>query len=180
MASSASVLTKWRPGEDPQLNLFGQLKRIARQWLDGYLRCKGGTYPAQLKYKMLADMASDRIVAGITRAFVGERPIKVVLDPYNPEGSTAHVNFTTSKPDRWEADPRRCHLVEIKGYRREDAKAKKEAMDTYWIPGVNHLGTHGRWAFAELTDVWRIGADFEQKVAGEFDAMIGCFLPENR
>ena len=30
------VLTKWRdPGEDPKLHLFGQLKRIARQWLDG-------------------------------------------------------------------------------------------------------------------------------------------------
>src|SRR2546425_4587030 len=38
------VLTKWRePGEDPKLNLFGQLKRIARQWLDGYLVCEGGT-----------------------------------------------------------------------------------------------------------------------------------------
>jgi type III restriction enzyme len=28
-------------------NLFNQLKRIAREWLDGgYLRCTGGTYPA--------------------------------------------------------------------------------------------------------------------------------------
>ena len=49
-----------------KLHLFGQLKRIARQWLDGYLVCKGGTYPAQLKYKMLADMACERITAGIT------------------------------------------------------------------------------------------------------------------
>ncbi len=36
--------------------------------------------------------------------FVGERPIKAVLDPYNPTGSTAHVNFNTSKTDRWETD----------------------------------------------------------------------------
>lgn len=35
-------------------------------------------------------------------------------------------------------------IVEIKGYRREDAKEKKSTMDTYWIPGVNHLGTHGQ------------------------------------
>src|SRR5574337_833196 len=35
------VLTKWRdPGDDPKLHLFGQLKRIARQWIDGYLICK--------------------------------------------------------------------------------------------------------------------------------------------
>jgi type III restriction enzyme len=79
--TSHLVLTKWRdPGEDPKLHLFGQLKRIARQWLEGYLVCKGGTYPAQLKYKMLADMACERITAGITRAFVGERPI-IDLNP---------------------------------------------------------------------------------------------------
>ena len=63
--------------------------------------CKGGTYPAQLKYKMLADMACERITAGITRALVGSRPIKAVLDPYNPAGSTAHVNFNTSKTERY-------------------------------------------------------------------------------
>jgi type III restriction enzyme len=222
------VLYKWRPGEDPQLNLFGQLKRIAKQWLDGYLRCKGGTYPAQLKYKTLADMACEKIVHGITRATVGKGQIRVTLDPYNPVGSTAHVNFTTSSPSRWQTDPQRCHLnwivldsgwegefcrvaekhkrvhayvknrslglevpyrygsetrrylpdfvvlvddghgkddllrlvVEIKGYRREDAKAKKETMDTYWIPGVNNLGTHGRWAFAEFTDAFQIESGF--------------------
>ncbi len=32
-------------------------------------------------------------------------------------------------------------VVEIKGYRGEDAKEKKATMDTYWVPGVNHLGT---------------------------------------
>jgi len=47
--TSYLVLNKWRdPGEDPKLHLFGQLKRIAKQWLDTYLICKGGTYPAQL------------------------------------------------------------------------------------------------------------------------------------
>jgi type III restriction enzyme len=244
--TSYLVLNKWRdPGEDPRLNLFGQLKRIAKQWLDDCLVCKGGTYPAQLKYKMLADMACNKIVAGITRAFVGARPIKAVLDPYNPVGSTAHVRFNTSKTLRWEAAAERCHInwvvldsewegefcrvaeahprvrayvknqglglnvpyrfgsetrtyipdfivrvddghgeddllnlvVEIKGYRGEDAKEKKSTMDTYWIPGVNRLGTYGRWAFAEFTGVYEIESDFAAKVAGRFDDMIrqaGC------
>ncbi len=235
------VLTKWRdPGEDPKLHLFGQLKRIARQWLDGYLVCKGGTYPAQLKYKMLADMACERITAGIIRKFVGQRPIMVLLDSYNSTGSTSHVNFNTSKIDRWETDARRCHLnwvildsdwegefcrvveshprvrayvknhnlgfevpyrygsesrkylpdfivlvddghgdkdllhliVEIKGYRREDAKEKKATMENYWVPGVNHLGAYGRWAFAEFTEVYQIEADFKAKVESEFNQMI--------
>ena len=47
-------------------------------------------------------------------------------------------------------------IVEIKGYRLEDAKEKKATMDTYWVPGVNHLGRFGRWAFAEFTDVFQL------------------------
>jgi type III restriction enzyme len=239
--TSHLVNTKWRDGNgDPQLHLFGQLKRIARQWLDEYLVCKGGTYPAQLVYKSLADQACEKITAGITRSLVGSNPIKATLDPYNPTGSTANVNFNTSKTERYETSSRLCHvnwaildsdwegefcrvaeshpkvlayvknhnlglevpyrfmaesrryrpdfiilmddgngpdnplhlIVEIKGFRGEDARAKKETMDVYWIPGVNNLGTHGRWAFAEFTDVWQIEADFATKVAGEFNKMI--------
>jgi len=72
---------------------------------------------------------------------------------------------------RGEADP--LHLVvEIKGYRREDAKEKKATMETHWVPGVNNLGTYGRWAFAEFTDVYQIDDQFQAKVASTFDAMI--------
>jgi type III restriction enzyme len=235
------LYTKWRdPGEEAKLHLFGQLKRITKQWLDDCLVCKGGTYPAQLMYQELADMACERITAGITRSELGKRPIKAVLDPYNPAGSTRHVNFNTSKTDRWETDARRCHInwiildsdweaefcrvaeshpkvkcyvknhnlgleapyrygsetrryipdfivlvddghgddnllhliVEIKGYRREDAKEKKSTMDTYWVPGVNNLGSYGRWAFAEFTEVYQIESDFAKKVESEFNKMI--------
>ena len=47
-------------------------------------------------YQELADMACNRITAAITRQFLGERPIKALLDPYNPTGSTQHVRFNTS------------------------------------------------------------------------------------
>lgn len=235
------LYTKWRdPGEDAKLHLFGQLKRITKEWLDTCLVCKGGTYPAQLMYQELADRACERITAGITRALVGERPIKAMLDAYNPSGSTSHVNFNTSKKDRWETDARRCHvnwvildsdwegefcrvaethpkvmayvknhnlglevpyrygsetrkyipdfivkvddgkgendllnlIVEIKGYRREDAKEKKSTMETYWVPGVNNLKSYGRWAFAEFTEVYQIESDFNAKVEAEFNKMI--------
>jgi type III restriction enzyme len=63
-------------------------------------------------------------------------------------------------------------IVEIKGYRREDAKEKKSTMDTYWVPGVNHPGAYGRWAFAEFTDLYQIQADFKAKVESEFNQMI--------
>lgn len=241
--TSHLVLTKYRdPGEEPKLYLFGQLKRIAKQWIDGSLKCLGGTYPAQLKYKLLADMACEKIIAGITQRFVGEKPIEAVLDPYNPTGSTAHVNFNTSKTLRWRTDERRCHVnwaildskwegefcrvvenhpkvrsyiknhnlglevpyrfgsenrryrpdfvvrvddghgdddllnlvVEIKGYRGEDAVVKKTTMDTYWVPGVNHLKTYGRWAFVELKDVYAMQSEFADKIREDFDKMIGA------
>jgi type III restriction enzyme len=242
------LFTKWRdPGEEPKLHLFGQLKRITRQWLDEHLVCQGGTYPAQLMYQSLADMACERITAGITRSLMGENPVKALLDPYNPTGSTMHVSFNTSKTDRWETDSRRCHInwvvldsdweaefcrvaeqhpkvkayvknhnlglevpyrygsetrtyipdfivlvddghgeddllhliVEIKGYRREDAKEKKSTMETYWMPGVNRLGTYGRWAFAEFTEVYQIQSDFTAKVAGEFEKMVQSVMEKS-
>ena len=242
------LYTQWRdPGEEPKLHLFGQLKRITREWLDNHLECKGGTYPALLMYQELADMACNKITAAITRQFLGERPIKALLDPYNPSGSTQHVRFNTSKPDRWETSSRHCHInwvvldsdweaefcrvaeahpkvrayvknhglgfevpyrygsetrkylpdfivliddgkglddllrlvVEIKGYRREDAREKKSTMDTYWVPGVNHLGTYGRWAFAEFTDVFQMQDDFAAKVKDAFEKMVGGFVDAN-
>ena len=70
-----------------------------------------------------------------------------------------------------EDDP--LHLVvEIKGYRREDAKEKKATMETYWVPGVNNDGQHGRRAFDEFTEVDQIESDFKAKVESEFNKMI--------
>jgi len=226
------LYNKYRdPGEEPKLHLFGQLKRITKQWLDGgYLRCTGGTNPAQLIYQEIADMACERIKTAITEATIGDRPIKAILDAYNPTGSTSHVSFTTSKPTLWQTDPRRCHInwvvcdsdweaefcrvaeahpsvrayvknhnlglevpylhgstprkylpdfvvqiddgqpdllnliVEIKGYRGEDAKEKASTMRTYWVPGVNNLGNFGRWAFVEFTAVFEIEAEFNKLI----------------
>jgi type III restriction enzyme len=68
-------------------------------------------------------------------------------------------------------------VVEIKGYRREDAKEKKATTDTYWVPAVNNLRTLGRWAFAELTEIYQIDADFKAKVESEFNAMLAGASP---
>jgi len=51
-------------------------------------------------------------------------------------------------------------------------KDKQATMETYWIPGVNNLGTHGRWAFAEFGDVYQSEADFKAKVEEAFQRMV--------
>ncbi len=239
------LYSKWRdPGEEPKLHLFGQLKRIVKQWLDTCLICKGDTYPAMLMYRQLADQACEYIHAGINSAAGEGKGVRALLDPYNPTGSTAHVRFNTSRPERWdtrgpppknhvnwvmldsdweaelcriaEAHPKvvaytknhnlglevpyrhesesRRYLpdfilrvddgrgaddllylvVEVKGYRREDAKMKKLTMNSYWIPGVNQLQTYGRWAFAELDDVYAMEKDFEAKLKAQFNHLISA------
>lgn len=44
-------------------------------------------------------------------------------------------------------------MVEIKGFRGEDAKDKKLTMESRWVPTVNNLGAFGRWAFVECRKV---------------------------
>jgi len=68
-------------------------------------------------------------------------------------------------------------VVEIKGRRREDAKEKAETMRTYWVPGVNHLGTYGRWATAEFTDAYAIEAEFTATIEEEIGRLLDLAAP---
>jgi type III restriction enzyme len=63
-------------------------------------------------------------------------------------------------------------VVEIKGYRREDAREKSNTMRTYWIPGVNNAKTYGRWAFAEFKEIYEMEAEFKAKVQEQFEKMV--------
>jgi type III restriction enzyme len=221
------MYTRFRDhGEEPPLHLFGQIKRVVREWLDGgYLVCQGGAKPGQIMYREMAEQASERIYLACQRQEHGEKRVKAILDAYNPKGSTRHVSFTTSKP-LYRTSPQKCHVnyvvtdseweaelarvleshpkvrayvknqgmqldvpyragstprkyvpdfivkvddgredllnlvLETKGYRRSDEQLKAETMQRLWVPGVNNLGTFGRWAFEEFTDVFEIEEAF--------------------
>ena len=79
---------------------------------------------------------------------------------YGSEARTYLPDFIVLVDDGRGEDDLLHLVVEIKGYRREDAKEKKATMDTYWVPGINRSGAYGRWAFAEFTDVYTIGDEF--------------------
>ena len=57
-------------------------------------------------------------------------------------------------------------IIEIKGFRGEDAREKKNTMEAYWLPGVNSLGDYGRWAFAEFTEFYNIEREFQELIKG--------------
>lgn len=242
-----------KPGEQATNTLFKNARRLVKQWMKECLTCVGDTYPAQLRYPELLDLACQRMIAGIVHTGLQqERMVLAVTDPYNPIGSTAHLAFNTSKDDLWETAANKCHInyvvldssweaelcrvierhdlvkayvknhslgfevpyemggskhiyipdfilriddgqtlqqpdasgelvevpdylnliVEVKGYRGEDAKQKKLTMDSYWIPGVNQLNKYGRWAFVELTDLYAMQDDFEQKLSEALNCAI--------
>ena len=55
-------------------------------------------------------------------------------------------------------------VIEIKGFRGADAQIKAETMSAMWVPAVNALETHGRWAFGEFRDVYEIEKGFAKLV----------------
>jgi type III restriction enzyme len=57
-------------------------------------------------------------------------------------------------------------VLETKGYRGGDAQLKAETMRTMWVPGVNNLGSFGRWHFEEFRDVFEIEAAFGRLMDG--------------
>ena len=179
-------------------------------------------------------------LVGATEVTQAEDTVRAILNPYDPIGTTADVDFHTSKTLRHRTDPHRCHInwaildsnwearfcqvverhpkvlryvknhrlgltvpytqgpetrtyvpdfivsvddgrgsddplnlmVEIKGFRSEDAKDKKLAMESLWVPAVNNLGTFGRWAFAEFRDIFSMGSDFNSVIRNRFDHLI--------
>ena len=227
------LYTRFRdPGQEPPLHLFGQIKSIARRWVEeGYLVAKGVPM-ATVTYLEMAEKAAERIYLACQRSEDGQKRIKAILDAYNPKGSTRHVSFSTSK-DTWKTGSQRCHVnyvvldsdweaemarvieshprviayvknqglqlevpyrdgavprkyvpdfivqvndghddplnlvLETKGYRGGNAQLKAETMRTLWVPGVNNLGTFGRWHFEEFTDVFEIESAFARLIDGE-------------
>jgi type III restriction enzyme len=209
----------------PRQHLFPQIQRICKRWLDeGYLVTQGVPVGAVL-YLEIAETVAELIANAIVRSTRDDRPCRAVLDPYQPSGSTASVNFQTTRPV-WATDQRKSHIshvvldseweaelarvleahprvlsyaknqgmqfeipyrigrlarryipdflvradiggdevlnlvLETKGYRGLDAQLKADAMQTLWVPGVNNLGAHGRWAFAEFQEVFAIQEEF--------------------
>ena len=112
--------------------------------------------------------AHSRVIAYVKNHNLGlEVPYK-----YGSESRRYRPDFIVLVDDGHGDDDLLHLVVEIKGYRREDAKEKKATMETCWVPGVNNLKTYGRWSFAEFCDVYAMEADFEAKVESEFNKMI--------
>ena len=51
-------------------------------------------------------------------------------------------------------------------------------MKTYRVPGVNGLGSYGRWDFVEFDEVYAMQAEFAAKVEAEFARIVDAVVDE--
>jgi type III restriction enzyme len=86
--------------------------------------------------------------------------------PYNYMSTVRRYipDFITRIDDGHGKDDLLNLVCEVKGFRGEDAKDKRNTMETFWVPGVNNTGKFGRWAFAEFKDVFKMQDDFAEQV----------------
>jgi type III restriction enzyme len=104
--------------------LFPRLLAATREWLSTQLTCTGGTKPGLFLWKGLADEAALRVYNACVRGggedADDEASLRVarllpIIDPYNPEGSSNHVDFYTSKDMLWKTAPESNHVNLVVG-----------------------------------------------------------------
>jgi type III restriction enzyme len=139
------IFEKLRDENDqPRMHLFPLAKRIVNQWLTGdHLQCLGGTMPAQLLYRQLADEVADLIFGALTDRKGGESIVRALLDPYNPTGSTQGVQFNTTKETRFWAKPDKSHInwiITDNSWEDQLAKVIEEHPKVYSYVKNHNLG----------------------------------------
>ncbi len=86
--------------------------------------------------------------------------------PYN-DGQVARdyvPDFIVQVDDGYGSENPLNIVIEIKGFKNEQVKLKKDTMKDKWITGVNALGVYGRWAFDQFESVFEIDREFRELI----------------
>ena len=92
--------------------LFPQLLEIVRDWMKNYLHCKDNAYPQMLMMDEPKVHAAHKIFVAIDMKDGEAGGILPILSPYDPVGSTCHVDFETVRPV-YPTDPKKCHISHV-------------------------------------------------------------------
>jgi len=94
---------------------YPELTRITEAWFKDYLKCMGETRPQFLKWRSLSTKAVERIHRALAPS-IGHPPngeggsLLPILNAYNPDGTTRHVDFNTSKATLFSTSADKCQL----------------------------------------------------------------------
>ena len=88
---------------------FPQLLRIVEQWTREYVRMKDGCQLQLLLLSENAHTAAEKLYRAIVAGTGAEEKLRLILSPSAPVGSSAMVDFETTK-DTFRTDPRKCQV----------------------------------------------------------------------
>lgn len=94
---------------------YPELTRITEKWFNECLTCAGDTFPQFLKWRSLAIKAVEKIYRALAPSLTGppdgsSGSLLPILNAYNPEGTTRHVDFNTAKTTLFATRADKCHL----------------------------------------------------------------------
>ncbi len=89
--------------------LFPQLAHATREWMTSSLELHDHVFPQLLLLHERASEAVEKVFRGILAAERASPRLLAVPSPHDPDGSTATVDFDTTKPVM-ATDPAKCHV----------------------------------------------------------------------
>ncbi|MEX1278815.1 MAG: restriction endonuclease subunit R, partial [Chloroflexota bacterium] len=147
----------------PKPWLFPQVLPIVERWMDECVIRKGGAFDQMLMITQYSHAAAERIQSAIVRGTQGDKRLLPILRPYDAIGSTAEVDFQTTKTVYATAKSHLNYCVEDSGWESKVAYTLDrldEVLAWFKNPGVlripyTHEGAQGQY----IPDfVVRIGA----------------------
>ncbi len=107
IATLAEVIVRHYQGfasETEKAEAFFSIKNIVTRWIaEGHLKCVNGAIPAQVFYPQMLARAVENIEHALRRGTLQANPearVRVLIDSYNPQGTSANVNFTVSRKSK--------------------------------------------------------------------------------
>ena len=114
--------------------LFPQVLNIVKQWLSSSVYCKDNTFLQMLVLSELSHDAADKIYRAIVRSEEGEKRLKPILHPFEPEGSTCNVDFDTIRPV-YSTKPDKCHVSHVvadtESWEQKTAQSLEDMEEVY-------------------------------------------------
>ena len=102
--------------EVEKMEAFSHIKNVVARWIaEGHLKCVNGAIPAQVFYPQMLERAVEILEAALRRGILSTNPkarVRVLIDSYNPQGSSANVNFIITRTSKilYETSAEKSHV----------------------------------------------------------------------
>jgi type III restriction enzyme len=149
-SGGASWLKVEVPGEDAVGTTAGvSFDTVKTCWTTDPAKCHVNLVPQDSDWETIVCQKLEEMDE--VRAYVKNQGIRFRI-PYTCEGRPgSYFPDLIVKLDDGRGTADLLNLVlEVSGQKKKEKEAKVQTALTMWVPGVNNLGTFGRWAFLEI------------------------------